>query len=265
MTFATFSVLLPAWAAVAVVMAGLWAVQRRSGDAGIVDVGWAASLGAAGIAVAAFGDGDPLRRALAGAMIGLWGLRLAGYLFADRLGKDHEDGRYVNLRHYWGERAQPWFFVFFQAQAVIVVLFLLPLAAATANPRPLGLGDVLAVFIWLVSVGGESLADRRLSRFRSDPANRGKTCREGLWRYSRHPNYFFEWLHWWAYVALAASADGWSWLVALLGPVLMLVFLYRLTGIPYTEAQALKSRGDDYREYQRTTSAFFPWFPRSSA
>ena len=109
-------------------------------------------------------------------------------------------------------------------------------------------------------MGNTILADRRLAHFRGRPGNRGKTCREGWWHYSRHPNYFFEWLHWWSYMALAAGAPyGW---VALLAPTAMFYLLFRVTGIPPTEAQALASRGDDYREYQRTTSVFFPWFPK---
>jgi steroid 5-alpha reductase family enzyme len=113
-----------------------------------------------------------------------------------------------------------------------------------------------------VAFAGESLADRQLSRFRQDPRNRGRVCRDGLWRYSRHPNYFFEWLHWWAYVALAAGSP--LWWIAVAGVAMMLLFLTRVTGIPPTEAQALRSRGEAYREYQRTTSAFFPWPPRTA-
>jgi steroid 5-alpha reductase family enzyme len=122
--------------------------------------------------------------------------------------------------------------------------------------------DAAALFIGALAVVGESIADGQLARFRADPANRGRTCREGLWRYSRHPNYFFEWIHWWAYVPLAASSAWWP--ATLAGPALMLFFILYVTGIPPTEERALLSRGDDYREYQRTTSAFFPWFPRRS-
>jgi steroid 5-alpha reductase family enzyme len=111
-------------------------------------------------------------------------------------------------------------------------------------------------------VAGEALADRQLAAHRRDPANKGKTCRSGLWRYSRHPNYFFEFLHWFAYVFLAVGM-GIGWIAAsLIGPAVMLVFLYRVTGIPYTEAQALRSRGEDYAEYQRTTSPFLPLPPK---
>ena len=103
---------------------------------------------------------------------------------------------------------------------------------------------------------------RQLAAFRAQPSNRGRTCRSGLWRYSRHPNYFFEWLHWFAYVALAVGSPV-SWL-AWSGPVVMYLFLRYISGIPFTEANALRSRGDDYREYQRTTPMLFPWFPRKS-
>jgi steroid 5-alpha reductase family enzyme len=113
---------------------------------------------------------------------------------------------------------------------------------------------------WIVSVWGEHVADRQLARFRADPVNRGKTCRAGLWRYSRHPNYFFEWLHWFTYVALAVGATA-VW-YSLSGPVLMYVFLRWISGVPYTEAQALRTRGDDYRDYQRHTSMFFPLPPK---
>jgi len=117
------------------------------------------------------------------------------------------------------------------------------------------------LLIWIVAIGGESLADSQLAQFRSDPAGGGQVCRDGLWRYSRHPNYFFEWVHWWAYVAIGIAAP-WGWLT-IAGPVLMYSFITRLTGIPPTEARALVTRGDAYREYQRTTNAFFPGPPRA--
>ena len=140
--------------------------------------------------------------------------------------------------------------------------FRVPFASVAANPvtRPLWLS--IAAAIWILSVLGETAADRQLARFRADPANRGRTCRTGLWRYSRHPNYFFEWLHWFTYVALAVGSPL-AW-YSLSGPVIMLVFLRWVSGIPYTEAQALRTRGDDYRDYQARTSTLFPWPPRRS-
>jgi len=251
-----------AWAACAVVMAILWLVQKVRGDAGIVDVAWTAGVGALAILFSATADGYGPRRMLVAALAGLWAIRLAGYLFV-RVSKLPEDGRYAELRMRWGDRTQLYLFLFFQIQAAWSVLFALPMWIAASNPKPaLGFADALGLLIWIVAMTGESLADRTLARFRSDPANRGNVCDQGLWRYSRHPNYFFEWLHWWAYVAIGATGPhGW---IGLAGPAVMLFFLLKVTGIPPTEAQALRSRGDAYREYQRVTSVFFPWPPKKA-
>jgi steroid 5-alpha reductase family enzyme len=153
---------------------------------------------------------------------------------------------------------------FYLLQATWVVLFAVPQYVAMHNARPFGILDMTAIAIFAVSVIGESIADRQLARFRGDSANRGEVCQVGLWRYSRHPNYFFEWLHWFAYPLLAIGLGPAAY-VALLGPALMLVFLLKITGVPPTELRALQSRGERYREYQRTTSAFFPWFPKETA
>jgi steroid 5-alpha reductase family enzyme len=140
-------------------------------------------------------------------------------------------------------------------------MFALPFAVVATRPQPPALPAIIAaLLVWSVSVLGEALADQQLARFRADPGNRGRTCRIGLWAWSRHPNYFFEWLHWFAYPLLAWGHPQW-WL-ALSGPVLMLLFLYRLSGIPWTEAQSLRSRGEDYRRYQAEVSPFLPLPPR---
>ena len=252
--------LLLVWALAAIAMTGAWRWQKARDNAGIVDVVWACGVGGAAIVVALLGDGAMLPRILLAVLGGLWGLRLAAHLWK-RVGREDEDGRYAYLRKHW-QGDQRKFFLFFQAQALLVALFALPFLAVASNPVS-SLGLLAAIAVWLISVGGEAVADRQLADFRADPANRGKTCREGLWRYSRHPNYFFEWLHWLTYVVLAAGSPLW-WL-ALVGPVLMYLFLRYVSGIPYTEQQALRSRGDDYREYQRTTPMLFPWFPRSES
>jgi steroid 5-alpha reductase family enzyme len=137
-----------------------------------------------------------------------------------------------------------------------------PFLLAALNPRPrLSPFEYAGAALWLVAWMGEIAADWQLHRFKANPANRGVTCRAGLWRYSRHPNYFFEWLIWVAFAVFAmGSPYGY---VSLFAPLLMLYFLFRVTGIPATEAQALRSKGDDYRRYQTSTSAFVPWFPRS--
>ena len=241
-------------------MACLYVHQLRTKDAGIVDVGWSMGIGAA-VAWYAFTTDAPLIQHVAVALITIpWSLRLGFYLLNDRVRSGVEDGRYHALREMWGDHADRNFFYFFQFQAGLIVLFSLPPLAAMQAPNASTVQLVIGLLIGWGAMVGESVADGQLRRWRANPENRGKTCRRGLWRYSRHPNYFFEWLHWWAYVVIAGVSLG--GLVALAGPVLMLLFLYRLTGIPYTEKQALKSRGEDYREYQRTTSAFFPWLPK---
>ncbi|RBH34993.1 DUF1295 domain-containing protein, partial [Xanthomonas oryzae] len=167
------------------------------------------------------------------------------------------------LRAHWNG-SQRKFLGFFLAQAMVVVLFAVPFLAAASNPRTgWSVWTSIAIAVWLIAVGGEALADRQLSAHKANPANGGKTCRTGLWRYSRHPNYFFEFVHWFAYLALAVGAGPWPVALCALGPVVMFVFLYRFTGIPYTEQQALRSRGEDYARYQRSTSAFFPLPPSS--
>lgn len=246
--------------ALAPFFAALWLVARRARDASHVDVGWAAGLGFMGLLCAATGSGDPGRRTLVAAMASLWSARLAWHLYADRVRGKAEDGRYAALRASWGPDADRNFFWFFQAQGLLDLLLALPLAVLCAKEGPLGALDLAGALVWLAAVSGETMADRQLAAFRADPANKGRTCREGLWRYSRHPNYFFEWSHWLAYAVMAP--DDWRVWTA---PALMLYFLLRVTGLPATEAQALRSRGEDYRRYQRETSSFVPWFPRSAA
>ena len=107
---------------------------------------------------------------------------------------------------------------------------------------------------------GEWIADRQLASFRANPKNKGGVCKDRLWRYSRHPNYFFEWLHWFAYLAFAMGSSSVGF--ALVGPIAMFIFLRFLTGVPYAEMSSLKSRGEAYRQYQSSTNAFFPWIPR---
>lgn len=250
------------WVLLATLMANLWLIQRIRQDASLVDVAWSAGLGILAICYASFADGAPWRRLLLAALTGIWAFRLAIYLFVNRVWGKVEDGRYQTLRHSWGPRAQWYFFIFFQAQALLDVIFSLPLLVIVYNAEPqLNGWEIAGVVMWVVAIVGESLADRQLAAFRADVRNRGKTCRLGLWRYSRHPNYFFEWLHWWTYVLMAVGLPYW-W-VTLIGPALMLYLLFKVTGIPATEAQALASRGEDYREYQRTTSAFVPWFSKA--
>jgi steroid 5-alpha reductase family enzyme len=244
-------------------MAGLWAWHRRLRNAGVVDVGWAASVGGLAVFYAVTGDGALVRRVAIAAMMGTWSARLAWYLLFDRVLGRPEDGRYADLRAR-GSYAAAWqFFPFFQAQALLAVLFSFPAWIAAMNRTPaLQPIELAAMGVWFAALLGEITADRQLERFKAQPAHRGKTCRAGLWRYSRHPNYFFEWLIWVAF-ALFAMGSPYGW-IAVACPLAMLYLLFRVTGIPATEAQALRTRGDDYQHYQATTSAFVPWPPKGN-
>jgi steroid 5-alpha reductase family enzyme len=251
---------------VALVVAGvavlvvLWAVQLRTRDAATADVGWTILVTGGAVSAGLLSGGDPARRALVAGLAAVWALRLGLYLVRDRvLSGRGEDGRYRALREQWGGAAPRNFLFLYLGQAAVAALFIAPLAAAMRG-GPLDAWAAAGAAVWAVAVGGEWLADRQLARFRADSGTRGTVCRVGLWRYSRHPNYFFEWVHWWAYVLIGHAAP-----LTLLGPAAMLLFLFRITGIPYTEQQALRSRGEAYRAYQRTTSAFVPWPPRRSA
>ncbi|MBS0367143.1 MAG: DUF1295 domain-containing protein [Proteobacteria bacterium] len=246
------------WGLAALTMTLGWRWQRARLNAGIVDVLWAAGLAGSALLSALLGHGALWPRLLLALCGGLWGARLARHLWR-RVRAEPEDGRYRHLRQIWREDQWHWF-ALFQFQAALVALFAVPFVIAANNPVTCRYCLALAAVVWIASVSGESLADRQLARFRADPRSRAHACRVGLWRYSRHPNYFFEWLHWFTYVALAIGAPG-SW-ASLIGPAAMFVFLRWVSGIPHTEAQALRTRGEDYRSYQRSTSMLFPWPPK---
>ncbi|MGB8634956.1 MAG: DUF1295 domain-containing protein [Rhodanobacteraceae bacterium] len=247
------------WLLAALMMLAGWWWQRRNDNAGIVDVLWASGLAGAALLLALLGDGAWWPRMLLAVCGGGWAARLAWHL-RDRVFSEAEDGRYRHLRRHW-QGNQGKFLLFFQFQAALIVLFALPFVAVASNTRVEPAWLVAGFLIWAASVLGESIADRQLARFRQQPGNKGKTCDGGLWRYSRHPNYFFEWLHWFAYVAMAVGAPL-AWL-AWCGPVIMYVFLRWISGIPFTEEQSLRSRGESYRDYQRRTPMLIPWFPKT--
>jgi steroid 5-alpha reductase family enzyme len=245
------------------VMAALWVVQVRTRDASLVDVAWAVLIAWAAIAYALLADGDTGQRILAALLASIWGFRLGAYLLVDRVLGKEEDGRYQALRARWGDRANRRFFWFFQLQALAVVFFSLPFALVALDPESrLGALEWLGIAVWGVGNVGTIVADRQLARWRANPENRGRTARAGLWSWSRHPNYFFEWVTWCG-VALVATAAPSGWISCLV-PAVLLFLLFRVTGIPATEAQALRSRMD-YAEYQLTTSVFVPLPPRRRA
>ena len=239
----------------------MWHKQIQTGNAGWVDVFWSWGTGITGTVFLLFGNGDLLPRLAAMALLVCWSVRLGGHIYRRVSQEPHEDGRYAAMREALGDKTQTVFLFFFWGQAFLAWGFALTFKVIGEQNQWSLWAVSCGALIGILAIAGEGLADRQLSRFKAEPTNKGTTCRVGLWRYSRHPNYFFEWLHWISYplIAIGASHALWLWML----PLAMFLFLWFVTGIPYTEKQAIKTRGDDYREYQRTTSAFFPWRPTS--
>jgi steroid 5-alpha reductase family enzyme len=239
---------------------GAWIWQLRTRNAGMVDAIWAWTLGGLAAVYALCGDAPLLLRLLLALMGGAWGLRLGWHLWVRNHGKP-EDWRYAQLRKEWGERADSKMFWFFQFQNLFTLLLAASAFAAVAyrDDMPSIIAIALALMLWVGSILGEGIADQQMERFRANPANKGSVCRDGLWRYSRHPNYFFECLHWAAYVPLALGAP-WGW-VSLAAPAIMAFLLLKLSGVPMLEAEMIR-RKPGYDEYVRQTSALIPLPPR---
>lgn len=255
---------LTGYLAMAAAMAAFWALHLRMRNASLADVGWCMGLITVVLWYATQAAGELERKVLVAGLVVIYAGRLGLHILLDRVLGKTEDARYRRLREQWGASAGWFMFGYFQLQALAVAALSLPFLVVIQNPRPpFALSELLGCILWLVAVSGEALADWELATFRAQPWNRDRVCRDGLWFYSRHPNYFFEWLHWWSYVVMALGAPGWP--LTLIGPGIMGWALLRITGIPPAEAQALASRGEDYRRYQQTTSRFIPWPPKRPA
>jgi steroid 5-alpha reductase family enzyme len=246
------------------IMTGAWAVAIRSGQSGWVDAIWSFAVGGAGVAASLYPVGElpqpTLRQFVVAGLATLWSLRLGLHIVA-RTRKGGDDPRYAALREEWDDQFRSRLFWFLQIQAACALLLVIAIAVAAHNPAPaLRFSDWLGVLILAVAISGEAVADRQLTRFRADPANKGRVCNIGLWAFSRHPNYFFEWLGWLAYAVIAIDLSGaypWGW-IALCGPAFMYWLLVHVSGIPPLEAHMLRSRGDSFRAYQARVNAFWP-------
>jgi steroid 5-alpha reductase family enzyme len=255
--------------ALSAIMAAAWVTQQRTRNSGWVDTIWTFGVGFVGAAaaLAPISDLSPpdARQWVVAAFVIAWSLRLGSHI-ARRTRHISDDPRYARLTEQWGERARLRMFLFLQNQALGSLPLTLSIFIAAHSPGAFGVQDVLAVAILAIAIAGEGLADRQLRRFAAVPMNKGRVCEVGLWRWSRHPNYFFQWLGWLAYPLLAIDLSGnypWGWL-ALLAPILMYLILVHLTGIPPLEEHMLSSRGDAFRAYQARTNRFFPAPPRSA-
>ena len=251
-----------AWLTCAAIQLALWAVATKTKNAGIVDVGWALSFTAV---IGVFGMA-PLTPKAAWLPISVvviaWSTRLGCYLVWRGAATGPEEGRYVELRRRWALHATRRFLVFFQAQGALVALLALSFVVPfVAEPWDSGLLRAFGVAIAGTAVAFEALADQQLAAFKRDPANRGKVCELGLWAYSRHPNYFFEWCVWIGFAIYGLAFWPWG-LVALTGQAIIFGSIWGVTGIPPTETQAVRSKGDAYRAYQKRVSRFVPKPPK---
>lgn len=251
-----------ALAGLCALFAGIYLLCRRVDNYGFVDVAWSYAFAPLAWFYAATGTGWWPRRLVIAVLVTVWSARLGTHLLL-RVARHHptEDGRYRQLRRDWAGNFGPKMAGFFQLQAGSVVLLGLPFFWPVSNPHPgWQAGEIAGLILWAIGWAGEALADAQLAAFKRNPAHPGRVCDAGLWRYSRHPNYFFEWLTWVAY-ALFALGSPWGGL-AVVSPAIILFLLLRVTGIPLTEEQAVRSKGAAYRRYQAVTSPFVPWPPR---
>jgi steroid 5-alpha reductase family enzyme len=252
--------------ALCALMALAWIVQQRTGNSGWVDTIWTFSVGLVGMVAALWpfsAEALPARQWMVAALVLAWALRL-GLHIAVRSAGIHDDPRYADYARQWGADAPRKMFVFLQQQALgsIPLVFAIFLAAQVPVAE-FRAQDYLGALILFAGIAGEGIADAQLKRFRENPANRGRVCDAGLWRWSRHPNYFFQWFGWLAYPVIAIAPGSLVGVAALLAPLFMFWILNYVTGVPPLEEQMARSRGDAWRAYQLRTSRFFPFPPRA--
>jgi len=239
----------------------IWLVSLVLRNASIVDAFW--GLGFVLLAALYFvaTDGFVGRKILITGLVAVWGLRLSLYILWRNWGKG-EDYRYGAFREKAGERF--WWVSFFQVfllQGVLLWLISAPILAGQFydSPDELTVVDGLGAVVWAVGFFFEAVGDWQLAAFKADPANKGKVMQSGLWRYTRHPNYFGDTTAWWGYFAIAAGTVDGLWTV--FSPILMTVLLLRVSGVALLEKAQVRTK-PQYSVYIESTSAFLPWFPR---
>ena len=255
-------VILGVLAVMGATMAAAWACQRAAGNSGWIDVFWTFGTGLTGAAAALLPFEGGARQWLVAGIVFAWSLRLGGYIAKRVAGAEHEDARYLRFREEWGADYQRKLLGFVLPQAAVTALLCISIYVAAHRPQlGLDIRDWLGVAILLIAIGGESLADAQLARFKRSNPQKGAIHDRGLWAWSRHPNYFFEWFGWLAYPVMALDPVRPVTWATLIAPVVMYLVLRFVTGVKPTEETMLASRGDAFRDYQRRTSAFFPFPP----
>jgi steroid 5-alpha reductase family enzyme len=246
-----------------IIMLLVWLWAHEIENAGVVDIFWSYNFPVIALLLLWLAPGFEPRKLLICGMVIIAGVRLGTHL-AIRIVKhlDEEEGRYKQLRKEWQPNPDRKFFFFFQFQAISNVLLAIPFFIITFNRHPkLSVIEYAGAALWLISVLGEAIADAQLSAFKKNPENKGKICDKGLWGCSRHPNYFFEWLMWMSYFVFALGSP--YGFIAIISPAIILYLLLKVTGIPATEEQSLRSKGEAFKKYQQKVSVFIPWFKKS--
>ncbi|MDO3379786.1 DUF1295 domain-containing protein [Geoalkalibacter halelectricus] len=241
-------------------MSAVFVLAMRLKNNSIVDIAYGLAFVLVGwITFAVYGDAHP-RQLLILALVTLWGLRLAGHIFLRKQGEQGEDFRYRQWRQEWGKTIV-WrsFLQIFMLQGAVVFVVALPILLIMQQPGPaLGLLDVLGVLIWLIGFAFEAIGDWQLLRFKRNSARRGHIIQQGLWRYTRHPNYFGEATLWWGMLLIALTAPWGA--IAILSPLLINFLLLKVSGIPMLEAKYRNH--PEFEAYKQRTNGFFPWFPK---
>ena len=241
-------------------MAGAWRLATSSGLSGRADAVWSFATGAAGLAALAAAAIHPARALIPAVYLAIWSGRLGYYLW--RRSAHGDDPRYAQMKRDWGDKVSSRLFGFLQIQAVASWPMVVAAYVAAAAPRAApDFRDVLAGLIFAAALIGEGVADAQMSAFKADPANKGGICQRGLWRWSRHPNYFFEWLGWLGFPLLAIQANYPWGFAALLAPAWMYYLLVYVSGVPPLEKAMRSSRGLAWDAYAKRTSAFWPLPP----
>lgn len=236
-------------------MCFVWIVYRLIKNPSVVDVSWSMGLMVSAL-IYLWSLPLTLRNAIMSALVIIWAARLAGYLWYSRIRKGHVDKRYTELSTQWKISQSLGFFLNFQLQGLLIfIISLIFYWVHTAGNADPGLLDVIAIVIVIMGIVGESLADLQLSRFKA--RQKEGVCNIGLWNYSRHPNYFFDWLTWLGFTLFAVQSN--KGFLAWISLLLLYVIFTRITG-PLTERGSVQSRGQKYIDYQKQTSMFFPWF-----
>lgn len=257
----TLSVMSITLATTGALMFGVWLLSLVKKDASIVDTFWGLGFVLIAGMCCAIGEGYETRRILITALTAVWGLRLAAHIFFRNKGKG-EDFRYKAMRVRHGKRfAVVSLYSVFAVQGLLMWVISLPLQIGETSRLPARLTwlDWAGTTIWLIGFGFESIGDLQLARFKADPKNKGKVMERGLWRYTRHPNYFGDALLWWGFFLIALSTPSGVW--TLISPLIMTGLLMKVSGVALLEKTLMKTK-PEYRDYVERTNAFLPWLPR---